>query len=284
MTTRVVIVGGGFGGLAATRGLARASVDVTLVDRTNYHLFQPLLYQVATAGLSPAEIAYPIRRILRRQRNARVLLGEALAIDPAAKRVRLADGDVGYDFLVLAAGAGSLVLREGRVGSSCARAEDAGGRARDPPAGPRRLRGRGARGGHRGPPAVAHVRRDRRGADRGRDGGGVRRGRAPLPRARLPPDRPADGPRHPAGGRARGCCPPSPRSCRRKRSSSSRRSGCRSGPARSVTAVDAGGVRSEPTASPRAPSCGRPASRPRRSPARSACRSTGPAACAWRRT
>jgi NADH dehydrogenase len=102
----VVIVGGGFGGLAAAKGLARAPVEVTLLDRTNHHLFQPLLYQVATAGLSPAEIACPIRRILRRQRNTRVLLGEAVAIDPAARRVRLADGEIGYDYLILAAGAG----------------------------------------------------------------------------------------------------------------------------------------------------------------------------------
>ncbi len=78
---------------------------MTLVDRTNHHLFQPLLYQVATAGLSPAEIAYPIRRILRRQQNARVLLAEALAILPAEKRVRLGDGAVPYDHLILAAGA-----------------------------------------------------------------------------------------------------------------------------------------------------------------------------------
>jgi NADH dehydrogenase len=102
----VVIVGGGFAGLAAARALARAPVEVTLVDRRNHHLFQPLLYQVATAGLSPAEIAYPIRRILRRQRNARVLLGEAAAIDPAAKRVLLEDGELGYDHLILATGAG----------------------------------------------------------------------------------------------------------------------------------------------------------------------------------
>ena len=107
MATRpsVVIVGGGFGGLAAARALARAPVDVTLVDRTNHHLFQPLLYQVATAGLSPAEIAHPIRRILRRQPNARVLLGEAVAILPAAKRVMLGDGALPYDHLILAAGA-----------------------------------------------------------------------------------------------------------------------------------------------------------------------------------
>jgi NADH dehydrogenase len=101
----VVVLGGGFGGLAAARALAGAPVDVTLVDRTNHHLFQPLLYQVATAGLSPAEIAYPIRRILRRQRNARVLLGEAVAIDAGAKRVRLDDGEVAWDFLIVASGA-----------------------------------------------------------------------------------------------------------------------------------------------------------------------------------
>jgi NADH dehydrogenase len=106
MAPHVVIVGGGFAGLAAARALARAPVEVTLVDRKNHHLFQPLLYQVATAGLSPAEIAYPIRRILRRQRNARVLLGEAAAIDPVAKRVLLEDSDLGYDHLILATGAG----------------------------------------------------------------------------------------------------------------------------------------------------------------------------------
>ena len=103
---KVVIVGGGFGGLAAARRLAGEPVEVTLVDRTNHHLFQPLLYQVATAGLSPAEIAYPIRRILRHQRNARVVLGEVLAVDPGAGLVLLSDGRLPYDRLVLAAGAG----------------------------------------------------------------------------------------------------------------------------------------------------------------------------------
>ena len=76
MRPRVVIVGAGFGGLAVARGLARADVDVTLIDRQNHHLFQPLLYQVATAGLSPAEIAWPVRHLFRGQRNTRVLMGE----------------------------------------------------------------------------------------------------------------------------------------------------------------------------------------------------------------
>ncbi|HEY1435111.1 MAG TPA: NAD(P)/FAD-dependent oxidoreductase, partial [Thermoanaerobaculia bacterium] len=103
---RVVIVGAGFGGLAAARSLARARVQVTVVDRRNHHLFQPLLYQVATAGLSPGDIAYPIRSILRRQANARVLLADVVAIDTARREITLADGALGYDFLILAAGAG----------------------------------------------------------------------------------------------------------------------------------------------------------------------------------
>ncbi len=102
----VVIVGAGFGGLAAARELAAAPVHVTVVDRRNHHLFQPLLYQVATAGLSPGDIAYPIRSILRNQRNTNVLLADVVAIDPARREARLADGTLRYDFLILAAGAG----------------------------------------------------------------------------------------------------------------------------------------------------------------------------------
>ncbi|HLO96511.1 MAG TPA: NAD(P)/FAD-dependent oxidoreductase [Burkholderiaceae bacterium] len=103
---RVLIIGCGFGGLAATRALAGAAVDITLVDRSNHHLFQPLLYQVATAGLSAPSIAAPIRHMLRRQRNVTVLMAEVSGIDKARRQVSLADGQVlGYDFLILAAGA-----------------------------------------------------------------------------------------------------------------------------------------------------------------------------------
>jgi NADH dehydrogenase len=101
---QVVIIGGGFGGLTAARSLKRAKVSVTLVDRTNHHLFQPLLYQVAMAGLSPADIAAPIRAILRKQKNATVLLAEATNVDFARRIVKLRDGEISYDYLVLATG------------------------------------------------------------------------------------------------------------------------------------------------------------------------------------
>jgi NADH dehydrogenase len=100
----VVILGGGFGGLYAARALRRAPVQITLVDRRNFHLFQPLLYQVATGGLSPANIATPLRNILKHQRNARVLLAEATGLDPLGRRVILSDGDLAYDTLVVALG------------------------------------------------------------------------------------------------------------------------------------------------------------------------------------
>jgi len=103
---QVVIVGGGFGGLRAARTLRGAPVEVTLIDRRNFHLFQPLLYQVATGALSPGDIASPLRHILRRQRNARVWLAEVTGIDAASRRIRLPDGEVAYDTLLVAAGAG----------------------------------------------------------------------------------------------------------------------------------------------------------------------------------
>jgi NADH dehydrogenase len=102
---RVVIVGAGFGGLSAAKALAHAPVDVTVLDRRNYHLFQPLLYQVATAGLSPADVASPIRAILSGQKNATVLLGRATGIDVAGRRVLLGDSAIPYDVLVVATGA-----------------------------------------------------------------------------------------------------------------------------------------------------------------------------------
>jgi NADH:ubiquinone reductase (H+-translocating) len=112
---RVVILGGGFGGLHAARALAGAAARVTLVDRHNYHLFQPLLYQVATASLSPGDVASPIRWILRRQKNVEVLLGDASEIDPAGQRVLIgpspaeqrgyAGGTIPYDYLIVATGA-----------------------------------------------------------------------------------------------------------------------------------------------------------------------------------
>jgi NADH dehydrogenase len=102
---RVVIIGGGFGGLEAAKALHKAPVRVTLLDRENHHLFQPLLYQVATAALSPADIAEPLRAILRRQQNTEVILAEVKKIDLAAKQVTTSDGDVPYDYLIIAAGA-----------------------------------------------------------------------------------------------------------------------------------------------------------------------------------
>jgi NADH dehydrogenase len=102
---QVVILGGGFAGLYAAQALKRAPLDITLIDRRNYHLFQPLLYQVATGSLSPGEIAAPIRGVLSNQKNARVLLGEAVDIDPAAKHVSLKDGAaIPYDSLIVATG------------------------------------------------------------------------------------------------------------------------------------------------------------------------------------
>ena len=103
--SRVVIVGAGFGGLLAARTLARYPVQITLVDRQNFHIFQPLLYQVATAGLSPDEIAAPIRWIMRSQRSVEVLMSEVRDFDLSRRVVKLEDGEVEYDYLIVAAGA-----------------------------------------------------------------------------------------------------------------------------------------------------------------------------------
>src|SRR4051812_14398292 len=103
---RVVIVGAGFGGLNAARALAKAPVQITVIDRKNFHTFQPLLYQVATAGLSPGEIAAPIRSILRSHKNVEVLMGEVTGFDLKERVVEMPDSRIPYDFLIVAAGAG----------------------------------------------------------------------------------------------------------------------------------------------------------------------------------
>src|SRR6266699_5018792 len=102
---RVIIVGSGFGGLEAAKKLACKDVHVTVIDRTNYHLFQPLLYQVATAALSPADIAAPVRGILSKWRNMEVILAEVQSVDVDAKKVEMADNELVYDYLILATGA-----------------------------------------------------------------------------------------------------------------------------------------------------------------------------------
>src|SRR5467141_781661 len=105
MKKQVVIIGGGFGGLRAARALKSAPVEVTLIDRRNHHIFQPLLYQVATGSLAAGEVAAPLRSIFRRQKNTRVLLGEVVDVDPAARNVVLADGAAfPYDALIIEAG------------------------------------------------------------------------------------------------------------------------------------------------------------------------------------
>ena len=102
---RVVIVGAGFGGLETAKALRRAAVDITVVDRQNHHCFQPLLYQVTTAALSPADVAWPIRHMLARQQNVIVLMQEVRAIDTRLQVVRTGEADVAYDYLVIATGA-----------------------------------------------------------------------------------------------------------------------------------------------------------------------------------
>ena len=101
---RVIVIGGGFGGLAAARALAGAPADILLVDRQNHHCFQPLLYQVATAALSPADIAWPIRSILSGQTNLRVVMAKVTGVDTKARIVHAEGHDFPYDFLVLASG------------------------------------------------------------------------------------------------------------------------------------------------------------------------------------
>src|SRR5712692_1027246 len=101
----VIIIGAGFGGLEAAKKLGCEDVRVTVVDRTNYHLFQPLLYQVATAALSPADIAAPVRAVLSKCKNMEVILAEVQSIDVNVKKVKMVDGELAYDYLIVATGA-----------------------------------------------------------------------------------------------------------------------------------------------------------------------------------
>src|SRR5216117_772295 len=100
----VIIVGAGFGGLEAAKKLGGEAVRVTVIDRTNYHLFQPLLYQVATAALSPADIAAPVRAVLSKCKNMEVILAEVQSVDVAAKKIKTTDMEISYDFLIVATG------------------------------------------------------------------------------------------------------------------------------------------------------------------------------------
>src|SRR6266699_5694789 len=100
-TPRVVIIGAGFGGLEAAKKLGGKDVRVTVIDRTNYHLFQPLLYQVATAALSPADIAAPVRAVLSKCKNMEVILAEVQSVDVEAKKIKMVDSELGYDYLIL---------------------------------------------------------------------------------------------------------------------------------------------------------------------------------------
>src|SRR6266566_7062504 len=115
---KVVIVGAGFGGIEAAKALRRAPVEVTVIDRQNHHCFQPLLYQVATAALSPADVAWPIRHILRKQKNATVLMAEVRAIDTSKRLVQIDPMTIPFDYLVLATGAQANPVRRPRQGRS----------------------------------------------------------------------------------------------------------------------------------------------------------------------
>jgi NADH:quinone reductase (non-electrogenic) len=177
----VIITGGGFAGLTCAQGLRHARARVTIIDERNFHLFQPLPYQVATAALSPADIAMPIRHVLQRQRNAKVVLGRVEAIDRAARTVRLARGEppLRYDYLVVATSA-----RHAYFGNDAweafARPEDDRRRARDPPPRPGRVREGGSHRGSRGAPAPADLHRGRRRPDRGGEFHAFDAGGAPI--------------------------------------------------------------------------------------------------------
>ena len=170
---RVVIIGAGFGGLAAARALKRAPVDVVVLDRENYHLFQPLVYQVAMAQLAGTDISASIRAVLARQRNTRVLLGEVTSIDLDRRELTTQDGPMGYDYLIVAGGARPNYFGKDGWEAIAPSPKGLDTALENPQARPLRLRGsRGARERLALPPPAARVR-DRR---RRTHGGRVRRG------------------------------------------------------------------------------------------------------------
>src|ERR1700722_18437507 len=190
---QVVTVGAGFGGLEAAKTLGRAPVAITLLDRQNYHCFQPLLYQVATAALSPAEVAWPIRHILRRQQNATVLMAEVNGIDAAARLVKTAAGDFPFDFLVVATGA-----RESYFGHDEWIAFRPGPQADrrchpHPPQPALRIRASRARPRRSAAAALPDLRGHRRRPHRRRDGRRYRRNRPADAGPRFPANRSAYG-------------------------------------------------------------------------------------------
>ncbi len=253
----IVIVGGGFGGLAAARALAKAPVQVTLLDRHNHHLFQPLLYQVATAGLSPAEIASPIRRILSAQGNVTVLLAEATAVEPEAKRLRLADGVFSYDQLILATGA-----THSYFGRDDWAIHAPGLKTLDDAL---EIRRRVLFAFEKAEREVdAERRRQWLTLCPGTSGTSTRSRRAWC-----------------SWRRDRACSPPIRPTSRRARDASSKRWASTSGREPRSPAWTPRACRWEPTGWPPAPSCGRREWRPPRSPARSASSSTRPDVCGW---
>ncbi len=151
-THRVVVIGGGFGGLYAAKSLARAGVSVTLVDRRNFHLFQPLLYQIATGGTSPGDICSPLRSVLGGSRDTRVLQAEVTGIDAERREVVLTDGRIAYDTLIVAAGSHHHYFGHDEWARSRARSEDGRRRHRNPATDLLRVRESGTRAA---PPANA---------------------------------------------------------------------------------------------------------------------------------
>ena len=208
MSSRVVIVGGGFGGLNAARALdGAADVRVTLLDRHNYHLFQPLLYQVATAALSPGDIASPIRWILRHQKNVEVLLANVTA-DRSSRPPRAHRSTAirsWYDYLDPCHRLGARVLRASRMGGARTRTEDARRCAGDATAHAAGVRSRRARDRSREAGTAAHLRHRRRRADRRRTGGRAGRDRASVARPRFPPHPHRVGAHHPRSKAVRTC-------------------------------------------------------------------------------